>query len=381
MAKRRVLIYCLLLFSILLLPATLVRASLSDLLNKQDELEAQIKEKQKLSEQKAKQAATLEGQISFLESDIASTEEKIRNTNGQIFTVEKEIGEVKGTIAEKEQELSRQTHNFNNAVVELYRSGRQSNLEKLLASEDLSDALEKTTYLDVLQDSINQIIGEIGKVKADLEGQKSSLEEKNSSLHNLREQQAAAKYSAEAQQSQKTSLLGATRADKEKYDAQIAKLQKEKSQISAAIYAERARGRGGESFGGGSSGYPYSAIDVPDAWGFLTRECTSYAAWAWNARFGKRWHNTQPGRGSAKYWPEIARTLGYSVSSTPRVGAIISWSGPLFSRDAWGHVAIVEVVNDNGTIDLSEYNWSPPHGYSYRRNVNPSSYGSHSYIY
>ena len=232
-----------------------------------------------------------------------------------------------------------------------------------------------------MQDSINQIIGEIGKVKADLEGQKSSLEEKNSSLHNLREQQAAAKYSAEAQQSQKTSLLGATRADKEKYDAQIAKLQKEKSQISAAIYAERARGRGGESFGGGSSGYPYSAIDVPDAWGFLTRECTSYAAWAWNARFGKRWHNTQPGRGSAKYWPEIARTLGYSVSSTPRVGAIISWSGPLFSGDAWGHVAIVEVVNDNGTIDLSEYNWSPPHGYSYRRNVNPSSYGSHSYIY
>ncbi|HPM27604.1 MAG TPA: CHAP domain-containing protein [bacterium] len=381
MAKRRVLIYCLLLFSMLLSPATLVRASLSDLLNKQDELEAQIKEKQKLSEQKAKQAATLEGQISFLESDIASTEEKIRSTNGQIFTVEKEIGEVKGTIAEKEQELSRQTHNFNNAVVELYRSGRQSNLEKLLASEDLSDALEKTTYLDVLQDSINQIIGEIGKVKADLEGQKSSLEEKNSSLHNLREQQAAAKYSAEAQQSQKTSLLGATRADKEKYDAQIAKLQKEKSQISAAIYAERARGRGGESFGGGSSGYPYSAIDVPDAWGFLTRECTSYAAWAWNARFGKRWHNTQPGRGSAKYWPEIARTLGYSVSSTPRVGAIISWSGPLFSGDAWGHVAIVEAVNDNGTIDLSEYNWSPPHGYSYRRNVNPSSYGSHSYIY
>ncbi|MGI6371185.1 MAG: hypothetical protein ACOX0G_01890 [Patescibacteria group bacterium] len=68
MAKRRVLIYCLLLFSMLLSPATLVRASLSDLLNKQDELEAQIKEKQKLSEQKAKQAATLEGQISFLKA-------------------------------------------------------------------------------------------------------------------------------------------------------------------------------------------------------------------------------------------------------------------------------------------------------------------------
>lgn len=381
MKRSRPFIYCLLLLTMLLSPATVVKADLNDLLNKQEELEAQIREKQKLSEQKAKQAVTLEGQISSLEEDISLTEDKIRNTNNQISQVEGEIGTVKGSIEEKEKELAEQMRNFNGAVIELYRSGRQSNFEKLLASEDLSDALEKTTYLDVLQDNINQLINNINQVKSELEEKKSSLEEKNNSLLSLREQQAAAKYSAEAQQNQKTSLLGATQADKERYDAQIAKLQKEKSQISAAIYAERARGRGSESFGGGSSGYPYSAIDVPDAWGFLTRECTSYAAWAWNARFGKRWYNTQPGRGSAKYWPEIAHTLGYSVSSTPRVGAIVSWNGPLFSGDAWGHVAIVEAVNGDGTIDLSEYNWSPAYGYSYRRNVNPSNYGGHSYIY
>lgn len=355
-------------------------SSLDDLIRQQEELERQIQENQKKADQKAAQASTLESQISSLESDIGLTAKKIENTDGQIKEVQGQIVQVKGEISETEKELQKQTANFNQSVVELYRAGRQTNLEKLFSSKDLSDALEKTTYLDAVQNNLNELVRKITATKNNLEQKKSSMDEKNSSLLSLQEQNKAAKYSAEAQQGQKTALLGATNADKASYEQQVAKLQREKASISAAIYAERQRGRGGESFGDGGSGYPYGAIDVPDAWGFLTRECTSYAAWAWNARFGKDWHNTQPGRGSARYWPEIARTLGYSVSGTPRVGAIISWSGPLFAGDQWGHVAIVEAVNGDGTIDVSEYNWLR-YSYSYRRNVSPGNYGSHSYIY
>lgn len=365
----------------LLAPVGIANAStLDDLLRQQQDLEKQIQENQAKADAKAKQASTLEGQISSLESDISLTEKKISNTAGQISEVQSQIVEVKGTIALTEKELQEQTANFNQSVVELYRAGRQSNLEKLFSSKDLSDALEKTTYLDAVQNNLNEMVRKITVTKNDLESKKISMDEKNSNLLSLQEQNKSAKYSAQAQQGQKSSLLGATNADKAGYEKQVAKLQQEKASISAAIYAERQNGRGGESFGGGGSGYPYGAIDVPDAWGFLTRECTSYAAWAWNARFGKEWHNTQPGRGSARYWPEIARTLGYSVSNTPRVGAIVSWQGPLFSGDQWGHVAIVEAVNGDGSINVSEYNWLR-YSYSYRNNVNPGDYGSYSYIY
>jgi len=140
---------------------------------------------------------------------------------------------------------------------------------------------------------------------------------------------AEKRKSLDLQKSQKDTLLNQNVAEKAQYQATLADLQKERSQISEAIYAQR-RASGGITFG--SSGYPYSAIDVPDPWRFLTRECTSYGAWYLNNVRGKNWYTTQPGRGSAGYWDEIAATLNaqggnWSVSQTPRVGAVIStWS-------------------------------------------------------
>ena len=98
-----------------------------------------------------------------------------------------------------------------------------------------------------------------------------------------------------------------------------------------------------------------------------------------NAVEGKSFYNTRPGQGSAWNWPALAHDQGFTVSGNPQVGAAISWeAGGLTS--AWGHVAIVEAVNSDGTIDVSEYNWIK-YSYSYRKNVTPSDYGSYSYIY
>lgn len=127
------------------------------------------------------------------------------------------------------------------------------------------------------------------------------------------------------------------------------------------------------------TGYPFQSIDVPDPWGFLTKECTSYAAWYWNAQ-GFNWYNTQPGRGSARYWNEIAQTLGYTVGSLPQVGSFIVWRGPLYMGDQWGYVAVVEIVNNDGTIDVSEMNWDR-YSYDYRANINPGDWGQYYYIY
>jgi surface antigen len=99
---------------------------------------------------------------------------------------------------------------------------------------------------------------------------------------------------------------------------------------------------------------------------------------------GKHWINTRPGSGSAYNWPALAGDPqnGYSVSSTPRVGAIISWNRPMYPNDQWGHVAIVEGVNSDGTIDISEYNYLYSERFSRRLGVNPADEGvSYSYIY
>jgi len=361
-------------------------ASVSELEKQKQDLQNQVAQNQKLAQQKQAEANKLSSQIDSLSGDIDKAQNQINQTSGQITQANSDISQTQGQIDDTKKKLDIENKKLNSTIVELYRATNKatyrSTLMLLLSSSDIAAATEGGTQLTVLQEQIDEGITKIETLKAEFEKQKITQQTKKDELEQLKNQQESQRRSVQSQQNYKNSLLGMTVEQQKEYLAIVDKLQGEHSRVSDQIYAERQKQliSGRESLSGGSSGYPYTAIDVPDEWNFLTRECTSYVAWYWNVRLGKRWYNTQPGRGSAKYWPEIARTLGYSVTSTPRVGAIISFNGPLFDGDQWGHVAIVEAVNGNGTLDVSEYNWVE-YSYSYRRNVTPSGYGSYSYIY
>ena len=85
----------------------------------------------------------------------------------------------------------------------------------------------------------------------------------------------------------------------------------------------------------------------------------------------------------AKYWLDYninagANAFSYSTDVTqPKEGAIIVWSS-----DQYGHVAVVEKVNDDGTIDYSEANISSvksssnPYGFRYQSHVSYTGTGT-----
>jgi surface antigen len=74
--------------------------------------------------------------------------------------------------------------------------------------------------------------------------------------------------------------------------------------------------------------------------------------------------------GNANTWDSSARGAGYTVSRTPRAGAV-------FQTDSgyYGHVGIVESVNPDGTINISDMNgiagWNRV---GYKNNVSPGGY-------
>ncbi len=83
------------------------------------------------------------------------------------------------------------------------------------------------------------------------------------------------------------------------------------------------------------------------AWG----NCTWYA---YNRRpdIGSFW-------GNASTWAVSARAAGYRVDQTPTVGAIAQWNAYANSYIwGYGHVAIVEAVNSDGTITISDMNYA-----------------------
>jgi surface antigen/uncharacterized protein YraI len=80
---------------------------------------------------------------------------------------------------------------------------------------------------------------------------------------------------------------------------------------------------------------------------------------------------------NANQWDDQARAVGIPLSKKPKVGAIAEWES--------NHVAVVEKVNANGTITISESSYSATSGntldFFYRtRDINPSSVSNFIYV-
>jgi surface antigen len=91
--------------------------------------------------------------------------------------------------------------------------------------------------------------------------------------------------------------------------------------------------------------YPHPKNSVIDSWGEYNRECTSFVAWRLHSRNGFE----MPFHDNASGWAADAQSRGYAVNTIPAVGSVAYWTGG-------NHVAWVEGVNANGTINVEEYN-------------------------
>lgn len=64
-----------------------------------------------------------------------------------------------------------------------------------------------------------------------------------------------------------------------------------------------------------------------------------------------------PWLGNAYQWAYGAQVSGWVVSATPRVPSIIVLQPYVQGAGGYGHVAIVERINPDGSVYTSNYNW------------------------
>jgi|GEM_PF-2409840 len=97
------------------------------------------------------------------------------------------------------------------------------------------------------------------------------------------------------------------------------------------------------------------ADDSTSYWGMgAGHNCTNYVAWKLSTNGIVR---PKTGPGDSSEWAVNARADGYAVDSTPLAGSVAQWDAFADSTGAYGHVAYVERVNDDGTILISEDFW------------------------
>jgi hypothetical protein len=139
---------------------------------------------------------------------------------------------------------------------------------------------------------------------------------------------------------------------------------------SYAIYTVKAEG----------DDYPWWD-QVPDDYGgglsplrYFYRECVDFVAWRLNRDAGVtsapwKWDWASLGAGSAYSWADAWVSNGWPTSSEPVVGAV-AWF-------PYNHVAYVQSINSDGSVNLEEYNQNSDHSY-HRRTI---AAGSALYLY
>lgn len=108
-----------------------------------------------------------------------------------------------------------------------------------------------------------------------------------------------------------------------------------------------------------------------DTWRYYTRFCTSFVAWRLHSRNG---FEMPSGYGNAGYWGGNAQAAGYTVNTTPAIGAVAYWSTRALPPA--GHVAWVEEINGT-SVTIEEYNVPGGSGNYSRRTIaasNPTGY-------
>lgn len=335
------------------------RAQLDEITNQIKEIEAQEKLNRQSEQTISSEIESLSAQSEILRLQIAATQNEIDIANSQ-------INELNTKIKQAQDEIARQKVILNEYLRTMYINGQVSQIELVLTSKSFSDFVDKSEYLDTMQQNIRSSISKIKDLTTQLENDKVDVEKTKAKAESLKESQVAQNSALIQQQSYKQSLLDGL-------DAANSQLEKDKN----SLYSKKSRlsRQFGENIISGSTSYPYgnptdSSVScpyncTPDAYGYYIGQCTSYVAWK-RASIGKP---IPPAIGNGGEW--TGARAGYSQDSYPQYGDVMVF--PYLG--GYGHVAFVEDVNSDGTVYISEYNWVE-NSYT-ERTVNPYLYSAY----
>jgi len=339
-----------------------------------------------------KDIAAYDAQAAVLSQQADSLQREVNRLSGEKATIQAQVdisqakyNQLIAQIAETEQKIADSQDALGMTLANLYVEGKTSPIEMLASSKNISQYLDKQELRSSVQDQLASTIKQIKELKSQLETQKTDVE-------NVLRDQTAQKDALAAKEAEQQNLLSQTQGDEAAYnklstDSQSKKAQLQREQqvaIEAAIRA--ANGGGGKAVAGdpNKGGYPSNLANsdynnpVVDPWGMYSRQCVSYTAWKVYQKNG--YMPYWGGRGNANQWPANARAAGIGVGTTPRAGS----TGVMMSG-AYGHIVWVESVNDNGTINISQYNYYNAGGsgwghYSEMYNISPGTYDYYIYF-
>lgn len=294
----------------------------------------------------AASADWFQNKVYELNSEIAAKELEIAVTEAEITELENEI---KATEAKLEAEQDALVE----LLVDMHFEADSEPITILAGSSSISDLAEKQARNEVVKQQISATAKKVKEAKVQLEEDKTQVEE-------LLAQQKTAKADLESKRYEQQELVIKYENDAAAYAAEAEAARAAQREAERKYQEEHRELFQGSNYTGDDT-YPWQA-DCPakqdyyltyieDAYG--TRkiggyvcECVSYAGWKAYEAYGLAlaW-------GNAYSWDDNARAAGYLVDHNPAPDTIGQVDGY-----PYGHVFWVESVNEDGSINVTEYN-------------------------
>ncbi len=189
---------------------------------------------QKISEAR-KQTRSLKSELAILDDEIEKNNIDIQITEKQIQKTNLEIQKITLAIDEQEKEIKKKKKYLEEFIRLIYKNDQVSYLEIFLMNDSFSQFFDHYEYLENIQDKIRTTLNEIKSLKADLELQKSTLEDKKKREVELKQELDVKRGELGSKSLEKETILRETKRSELKFQSYVEDLKKEQTAINNEI--------------------------------------------------------------------------------------------------------------------------------------------------
>ena len=330
--------------------------------NIQGQVDEIVAEQAKLNEENARlesESASLEAEIERLSADIVSRDGALKE-QARSAQVDASASSYINTILDSKSIVDavsrvnamREIVTANNRMLEQQKTDKEAIVEKQKANQEAIKTLaanrqkleDDAQVLEVRQAELKAAQLNLAAEKATAEDEKSALLAEKSAAEEAARQAAARQAAYEAQQvalaQQQAASIVSTPVAQSSTETVVTSSQSQVVEQSTTVStpSNSSSSSSSSSSSAASNNARYNASSYP------VGECT------WGVKSQLSW--VGPYWGNANQWVASARAEGFSVGTTPQVGAVAVWVG-----GAYGHVALVSAVESSTNIQVSESNY------------------------
>ena len=330
--------------------------------NIQAQVDEIVAEQAKLNEENARlesESASLEAEIERLSADIVSRDGALKE-QARSAQVDASASSYINTILDSKSIVDavsrvnamREIVTANNRMLEQQKTDKEAIVEKQKANQEAIKTLvanrqkleDDAQVLEVRQAELKAAQLNLAAEKATAEDEKSALLAEKTAAEEAARQAAARQAAYEAQQvalaQQQAASIVSTPVAQSSTETVVTSSQSQVVEQSTTVStpSNSSSSSSSSSSSAASNNARYNASSYP------VGECT------WGVKSQLSW--VGPYWGNANQWVASARAEGFSVGTTPQVGAVAVWVG-----GAYGHVAVVTAVESSTNIQVSESNY------------------------